>query len=142
VSGLIDQLELIMNKSNIDVIIEQASSSKSDEDYQSFFNSIRRKELFFNLSNSDEIKNSNDEIKVPTVSVGENLNAVVFYTSPSDGRLGDKYAGIVWEKGLEMVSKMPSANGVIIQSESDAWIAIEKNKIEELLSYFKRNKPE
>jgi hypothetical protein len=56
-----------MNKSNIDVIIEKASSSKSDEDYQSFFNSIRRKELFFNLSNSDEIKNSNDEIKVPTV---------------------------------------------------------------------------
>jgi hypothetical protein len=76
------------------------------------------------------------------VSVGDNLNAVVLYTSHSDGRLGDKYAGIVWEKGLEMASKMPNVNGVVIQSVSDAWIAIAKDEKEELLSYFKRSKSE
>ncbi len=129
-----------MNELNIDVMIKKAASSKADEDYQSFFNSIRRTELFFNLSNKNEIENNSDEIKVPTVSVGDNLNAVVFYTSPNDSRLGDKYAGIVWEKGLEMVSKMPNANGVVIQSVSDAWIAIAKDKIVELLSCFKRGK--
>jgi hypothetical protein len=130
-----------MNESNIDVLIEKAASSKSDEDYQSFFNSIRHKELFFNLSNTNEIDNNNNEIKVPTVSVGENLSAVVFYTSSSDSRLGDKYAGIAWEKGLEMVSKMPSANGIVIQTTSDAWIAIAKDKVEELIGGFSLSNP-
>ena len=126
-----------MNEANIDLIIKKAADSKSDEDYKSFFNIVRRKELFFNLANSEQVESSDDELKVSTVSVGENLNAVVFYTSSKDDRLSDKYAGIVWEKGLEMVSQMPNANGVVIQSSSDAWIAIAQEKIDEIVSPFK-----
>lgn len=126
-----------MNEANIDLIIRKAAESKSDEDYKLFFNTIRRKELFFNLINSEQLGSNGDELKVPTVSVGDNLNAVVFYTSAQDDRLSNKYAGIVWEKGLEMVSRMTNVNGIIIQSSSDAWITIAQAKIDELLSPFK-----
>lgn len=121
-----------MNDRNLDLLIDAAANSRSDIDYQAFFKAAQKKEIFFNLSNLE--KPNTNEIKIPTVSVGNNLNAVVFFTSSNDKRLGKKYAGIVWEKGLEMASKIPETNGIVIQSASDAWIAITKEKIEEILS--------
>jgi hypothetical protein len=119
-----------MRKENINLAIEAAAKSKSDEAYQLFFNLIKGHELFFNLSDSS----NDDDIRVPIVSVGDDLTAVVFYTSSNDKRLGTPYAGIAWEKGLEMVSKMRDADGLVIQGTSDSWIAIKKDKIVELLN--------
>ncbi len=121
-----------MNNEEINSIIEQASKRKSDDDYNLLFDRVKGQELFFNLLNENDSNNNN--LQVPMVSVGENLKAVVFFVSKNDKRLSDKYAGIVWERGLEMVLKMPNAKGIVIQSSSDAWVAVSRKIIEKLLN--------
>lgn len=120
----------------IDTLIENAATTQSDQDYQIFFSGISRKELFFKISNVSSPE-SNDEIRVPTVSVGNHLNAVVFYTSPADDRLGINYAGIVWEKALVMVYRMSNVDALVVQSQSNHWVATTKEKIEDLLDQYR-----
>lgn len=117
----------------IDELVKKAADSKSDSDYNSFFQEVKDEELFFSVSKN------NEETTVPLALIGDDLRAVIFFTTQDDKRLNDNFGGIEWEKGLEMVLKMPDADGLVVQSSSDAWIAVKKNTIEELLLSYSAN---
>ena len=112
---------------NIELLISEAAATKSDSDYQTFFKAAKDVEFFFNYNEENGV------MTIPLVDVGNNHRALVFYTSKETAEKSGNLAGIVWEQGLEMIVKMPNANGLIVQNSSSSWIAINKNKIVELL---------
>ena len=115
-----------MENHTVDELIERAASSKSDEDYNNLFKKLRGGEVFFNLTDSEKPT-------VPMVDVGEGMKAIVFYVSSKDSRLTNRYGGIVWQKGLQMASKMKNLDGVVIQGTSDSWVAISQKKVSNLI---------
>ncbi len=114
----------------IEEFIKKASITKEDNDYNSVFREIKENEVYFNVNKTPQ------GMTLPLTSVGEDLSAVIFYTSKEDRRLEESYGGMPWTKALEMLVKMDNANGLIIQGISEHWIAIKKKKIEELLSKY------
>ena len=119
------------DNSLLELIIEKAAASKSDNDYNMFFQQAIGKELYFCCK-----RNTEGQVHVPFAKVGNNLCAVVFFSSSDNEYLNEEYGGIIWEKALEMVLKMPNADGLMVQNKSDAWIGIQREKIKELLSLY------
>ena len=119
--------EFYMPQLDIQQTIATAADSKLDKDYLSFFEIAKEREFFFNIRESD------GQLTVPLVDIGNNMRAVVFYSSKATASRNGKFAGIVWEKGLQMVVQMRGADGLVIQNESESWIAITREKILELL---------
>lgn len=117
-----------MTDKDIESAIAKASSSKSDEDYLSFFELAKGEEFYFNYRESD------GQMTVPLIAVGRSSRAVVFHSTKQSVGVHGKYAGIVWEKGLEMVARMQGADGLVIQNSNETWIAISRVKIMELLA--------
>jgi len=126
-------LKFYKNNININELITNAADSKANEDYELFFQNARGKEFFFNTIRKE------NETSLHTALIGEDLDVVVFYAEQSDTRLSENYAGIQWEEGLEMVVKMSSSLGLVIQSSDTGWIAIKNEKIVELLNLYKED---
>jgi hypothetical protein len=116
-----------MSLANIEQAISLAADSKSDADYLAFFGLAKNVEFFFNVGES------NGQMTVPLAAVGNANHAVIFYSSKAGAGRHGKYAGVPWEKGLEMVERMSTADGLIIQNDTESWIAITREKIVELL---------
>lgn len=114
----------------LDTAIDKAATTKFDADYQKVFSLLEGQEVFFNTTDRDA---DGTPTHVPLTSVGNDLRAVVFFISRSDYRLSKPFGGIPWKKALEMVAKMAAADGLLVQNLSDAWIAVKKEKVEELL---------
>jgi hypothetical protein len=117
-----------MTDKEIEALICLATDSKSDSDYSAVFKALKGKEVYVNVSTSDS-----GSMSVPLALVGQNLKAAIFYTDRGDSRLQKNFGGMPWEKALEMVIKMPNADGLVIQGNTSAWIALEKQKVAELL---------
>jgi hypothetical protein len=138
-----------MNSSNIsecsiDDLIYDIAEYKRSDDYMLLYEKTLNREMFFSIISTNKTVDGTqlrvqkkDEIKVPITSELNGKKMVVFYTSSQDTRLGTPYAGIWGDKGLEMVSKMPEADGVVIQNKDSSWVAITKQQILILLETFK-----
>lgn len=122
-----------MEGNDIEVIISNAASSKSDEDYNVFFDAIRNREIFFSIKDGEA---DGAGVRVPLVSLGNGLTAIVFHTTKNESRLGQSYGGMVWERALDMALKMQGVDGIVVQGVSDAWIGMAKAKIEELVALY------
>lgn len=118
-----------MKKISIDEVITEAANSKSDKDYLLFFELAQNMEFFFNYNESGE------QMTIPMVAVGDNKRAVIFYSSKEAAGRHGKYAGIPWERGLEMISRMPAVDGLVIQNCKNSWIAMTREKIIELMTH-------
>jgi hypothetical protein len=122
-----------MNENMVDALVSQAASTNNSVDYDRLFAGLHRAKLFFNVTN--EVKGTGIEaLSTPLVDVGPGLKAVVFFTKNNNGSLMRPFAGITWERALEMVIKMPDADGLIIQSSNLAWVGVDKQRAKALLS--------
>jgi hypothetical protein len=72
------------------------------------------------------------EIKVPLVRLDIGRMAL-FYTSRKDARLSERFAGLPLLRAAEMVCRMPEADGMLIQSDQDAWFVATKDALRSVL---------
>lgn len=114
--------------------IDKAATTKTDADYQSVFSLLEDQEVFFSIAHVDPARTT--PMQVPLAKVGNGIRAVVFYISRQDGRLTEPHGGMPWKRALEMVLKIPDADGLLVQNLADAWISLKKEKVRELLQKY------
>lgn len=122
-----------MDTRKVDELVSQAAASNVMEDYDRLFAALEGTELFFNVS-TEQDGDKSAPVSTPLVTAGPGLSAVLFFTSRDNANLKKPYGGIVWEKALEMLVKMPQADGLIIQSGGKDWIGLDKEKAKSLLA--------
>ena len=120
-----------MTKSKIEALVSRAASSKTNSDYEELFLGLRGTELFFNVNSGGGANAS--PVSIPIVDAGSGFRAVLFFTSNESEGLKKPFGGLVWEKVLEMVIKIPDADGLIIQNNETAWVGVDKMKAKNLL---------
>jgi hypothetical protein len=74
------------------------------------------------------------EARIPVVSVDIG-RVVLFFTSRQDARLRGRIAGMPLVEAAAMVCKMPDVDGVLIQSDAAAWIAVNKEAVRRLIDH-------
>ena len=62
---------------------------------------------------------------------------VVFYTNKADHRLSNKFGGMSLNRALKMVQEMDDVDGLLIQSDEEAWFAADKQAVKNVLRYMK-----
>lgn len=122
-----------MDTRKIDELVSLAAATNAMEDYDRLFAALEGVELFFNV-NTEHAGVKSKAVSTPLVEAGPALNAVLFFTSRDNANLKKPYGGIVWEKALEMLVKMPQADGMIIESGSKDWVGLDKEKARLLLA--------
>lgn len=124
-----------MLNSTLDDFIATAIKSKTDEDYDACMNAANGCELYFTVKPITAEDANPGDVEIPLVPVGNELFAVVFYTSSEHPDLqGAQYGGVDWQKGLAMVLEMPKANGIILQSAGNDWLGISESTIKALVA--------
>ncbi len=58
----------------------------------------------------------------------------IFYTSKADSRLTHKFAGMPLKRALKMIDELSDVDGLLIQSDQEAWFAIDKQGIKKTLN--------
>lgn len=57
----------------------------------------------------------------------------LFYASRDDARLGEKFAGMPLIRAAQMVCDLPDVDGILIQSDGDAWFVARKEALREVI---------
>lgn len=57
----------------------------------------------------------------------------IFYASKGDARLSQRFAGMPLVRAAEMVCDMPEVDGMLIQSDGDAWLVARKDVLRNAL---------
>jgi len=76
---------------------------------------------------------SNLTLRLLTVKLDVGCMAL-FYTTKTDSRLSQQFGGMPLIKAMEMVCDLDSVDGMLIQSDSEAWFAADKKVLNEALS--------
>lgn len=119
-----------------DVIITTKNWSNCAHLLKDFLND----EIFFELDSKFEgfqnktiVASENLEIRMQFVTV-QNTNFSLFYTTKENFNLKKgSIGGVPFLAAIEMVLKVPEVDGLLLQSDSNAWVAVKKQELENLL---------
>ena len=111
---------------NINSAIDKAATLKGEEHYESVFRILANSDLVINFRD-------NKYQQCQMVTLAENINAFVVYTSSNDSRIGDFHGIIKWEEALSMLLKVDQVETLLVQSGEAAWIAISKERARKIL---------
>jgi hypothetical protein len=107
-----------------------------DED---FLRKFAFTELFFSIETPSEqikegpfIASAGVELKLQMANLDIGHMAL-FYTSRRDVRLSERFAGMPLIRAVEMLCDVDEVDGILIQSDSDAWFAVPKNILKKAL---------
>ncbi|MBK8893322.1 MAG: hypothetical protein IPN64_04480 [Propionivibrio sp.] len=111
-----------------DYIIQNAEHGDGDE----FLRKFGATEVFFSIQSPDEslkdgplLTSPDVDLKIQTAQL-EIGRVAVFYTTKSDARLFQRFGGLPLIKAAEMVSNLQEIDGMLIQSDRDAWFIADK----------------
>ena len=116
-------------------IIENAGKVQDS----SFLQEFDQAEVFFTILESNKplpngpMRASEDtslRIQTADLDIGK---MVVFYTNKSDHRLSNKFGGIPLYRALRMVQEMSDVDGILLQSDEEAWFSADKQAINNAL---------
>jgi hypothetical protein len=108
----------------LDEYIIESAVRGADE---SFLRKFSNAEIFFSIQSHDLSKlegpidvpaGADLRLQLAKLDIGQ---MGLFYASKSDSRLGEKFAGMPLARAVKMVCDLPSIDGMLIQSSSDAW---------------------
>jgi hypothetical protein len=112
-----------MTDPDIERLIAAAAQENTPDAYARLLERMNGREVFFNLS-------PGEEMRTPLVVVGPGLRALPLFSSREHPRLRqEKFGGMPWERALEMVARMPDAQGLVLSNLEDRWIAMDKPHI-------------
>ena len=116
-------------------IVENASKEMNS----SFLQKFADVEIYFSIMESNKplhngpIQSSGDlQFRLQTANL-EIGRMAIFYTTKADSRLTQKFAGIPLKRALKMIDELPDVDGLLIQSDQEAWFAIDKRGIKKTL---------
>jgi hypothetical protein len=120
-----------------DVVIAGQNWSNSAQVLKEYY----QVEIFFRLDNtlpllpdSQIIASSDYQIQMQFVKIQGN-NFALFYITKENVRLEKgTIGGVPLIATMEMVLGVPTINGILLQSDKDAWIAIKKEELLNLLN--------
>lgn len=116
-------------------IIENAGKVQDSRFLQEF----DQTEVFFTISESNKplpngpMRASEDtslRIQTADLDIGK---MVIFYTNKLDHRLSKKFGGMPLNRALKMVQEMRDVDGILLQSDEDAWFSADKQAINNAL---------
>lgn len=111
-----------------DYIIQNAGRGGGDE----FLRKFGATEVFFSIESPDENLKDGPLLTSPEVDLKMQTaqtvigRVAVFYTTKSDTRLFQRFGGLPLIKAAEMVSNLSEIDGMLIQSDSDAWFVADQ----------------
>ncbi|MBI5656094.1 MAG: hypothetical protein HZC44_04415, partial [Geobacter sp.] len=112
-------------------IIENASKDMNS----SFLQKFADVEIYFSIMESNKplnngpVQASGDfQLRLQTANLNIGRMAI-FYTTKTDSRLTQKFAGMPLKRALKMVDELSDIDGILIQSDQEAWFAIDKRAI-------------
>jgi hypothetical protein len=119
-----------------DYIIENVDKLTEENFIRNFANS----EVFFPLTGhaaglpvGDVLVGSDDQIRLQLADFDAGV-MVVFYASKTDSRIsGRRFAGMPLINAASMVCELPEVDGILLQSDSTAWIAVLKEELREIV---------
>ena len=106
----------------------------------SFLREFLQEEVFFELDRNFDslpdgtvITSNEHDIRMQFVRV-ENSSFSLFYTTKENPKLTKgKIGGVPMIAAIEMVLGVPEIDGLLIQSDASAWVAVKKGGLEDLL---------
>ncbi|MEC4592950.1 MULTISPECIES: hypothetical protein [Nitrospirillum] len=114
------------------------ADSRSWEDGASVLENFLREEIFFNITNANEFPKGglSDAVRdgkahMATAKLPDGQMAI-FYTSKEDHRIKPPFCGISLREALQMTLLNGGVEGLLLQSDGDAWIAVQKDVIRTL----------
>jgi hypothetical protein len=105
----------------------------------SFLQEFDQTEVFFTILESNKplpngpMRASEDtslRIQTADLDIGK---MVIFYTNKSDHRLSKKFGGMPLNRALKMVQEMRDVDGILLQSDEDAWFSADKQAINNVI---------
>jgi len=122
-------------------IIKNASHGADD----GFFRRFNNAEVFFSLDLSatampdGPVRMPSDtefRLQIAKLDIG---CMGVFYASKDDARLGKKFAGMPLIKAVQTVCNSADMDGILLQSNSDAWFVARKETLREVIGQVRDN---
>jgi hypothetical protein len=116
-------------------IIENADKVQDS----SFLQEFDQTEVFFTILESNKplpngpmqaSKDTSLRIQTADLDIGK---MVIYYTNKSDDRLSKKFGGMPLNRALKMVQEMRDVDGILLQSDEDAWFSADKQAINNVL---------
>jgi hypothetical protein len=116
---------------DVDRLIRIAALENTPEVNEQLYQALRRTELYYpvNLSDDDPPR----AISIPLLRLSNGQYAVPLYTSKSHPDLPAKFGGASWERVLEIITKMPQADGLILSNSDSDSVAVSKEKVVAIL---------
>lgn len=118
-----------------DYIIQNAGRGDGNE----FLRKFGATEVFFSIESPDEnlkdgplLTSPDVDLKMQTAQL-EIGRVAVFYTTKFDARLLQRFGGLPLIKAAEMVSNLSEIEGMLIQSDSDAWFVADKQALKQVV---------
>lgn len=118
-----------------DYIIQNTGRGDGNE----FLRKFGATEVFFSIeSPAEKLKDGplltlpDADLKIQTAQL-EIGHVAVFYTTKSDARLLQRFGGLPLIKAAEMVSNLSEIQGMLIQSDSDAWFVADKKALKHVV---------
>jgi hypothetical protein len=119
----------VVGQGALEALISEARRRDSREGYDALLAALSSVEVYFSLQPSSETGLADPPMSVGLVQVGPLSKAVLFFTSKTSGGLTKPFAGLPWERALEMVAKMPEADGLVLQNAADDWLAFGRSEV-------------
>jgi hypothetical protein len=120
-----------------DYVIAHANEGSSNDN---FLRAFGQDEVFFSIEEpSPQLKDGpletspGAQVKLQFAKLDIGATAL-FYASRSDHRLSERFAGMPLMKAAQMVCSIPEVEGLLLQSDADAWLVVRKEALRQLIS--------
>lgn len=105
-----------------------------------FLRSFGAVEVFFSIDapggqwkEGPLVVSADANLRMPVVKLGSD-RMVLFYASKQDARLSEPFAGMPLMRAVEMVCSLSDADGMLIQSDTEAWVAVRKEVLRDVFA--------
>lgn len=105
----------------------------------SFIRDFIDSEVYFSVTDPahefpdrDFMVGDDDEVRLQLADF-DGVRMGVFYASKEDSRLGERFAGMPLIHAAIMICDAPEIDGILLQSESTAWIAVPEEELREVI---------
>lgn len=119
---------------DVEQAVQDAATMNTPGMNDSLFEKLKGRELFFRINLSEDPETGESKLStMPLLRLSSGQHAAVAFTSKDDAQLSGPFGGAKWEHVLDIIAKMPQADGLLIQNLRGATVALSKERIQQLL---------